>query len=270
MLFMPRISLFLFVFFLLNNLFSATVILDDYNGNYSLNKTITDTDAGSITDDWNFRVTDGTTTSQLGTSYWYNEGTSGGEFRLRDDHGAYFRANVGLGEVGTALFASTNLGSNYSFTAASKYSIKLYHSHRNQITMNDDSGVRLAVQVNDTSWYVSNRIYGHTGVNTIHEDSINNLTWYYIDPSNYNASKFNLDDSGLEILYSDLGAITNVGVYMYANIESTNNPPGGFNWGVREFNVSDLELVPIPEPSTYALILGCFSIIFVIYIRRKN
>ena len=259
----------MFVFLQLNNLFSATVTLDDYDGS-NLRESITNTNACSITDDWNFRVTDGITTSQLDTSYWYNEGSSGSEFRLRDDHGAYFRANVGLGEVGTALFASNNLNSDYSFTAASKYSITLYHSHRNQITMNDDSGVRLAVQVNDTSWYVSDRIYRHTGVNTIHEDSINNLTWYYIDPSNYNTSKFNLDDSGLGISYSDLGAITNVGVYMYANIESTNNPPRGFNWGVREFNVSDLELVPIPEPSTYALILGCFSIILVIYIPRKK
>ena len=43
--------------------------------------------------------------------------------------------------------------------------------------MDNNLGVRLAVKVNDGSWYVTNRLYGHSGTSTIHEDSINNLIW---------------------------------------------------------------------------------------------
>ena len=96
--------------------------------------------------------------------------------------------------------------------------------------MDNNLGVRLAVQVNDGSWYVTNRLYRHSGTSTIHEDSINNLIWYDIYPSNYNTSKFNLVESEVGTSYEVLGVITNVGVYVYANNESlSSSPAAGFN-----------------------------------------
>ena len=263
----------MFVFLPLHNLFSISISLDDSDdyGNSGINKIITNTGNGSFSDSWNFSITGDTSTTQLETGYWYNEGSSGSQFRLKNDHGAYLRANSNVGVVGTALFASVRLGANYSFTATSSYSITLYHSKPTHIRMDDNSGVRLAVQENNNSWYVSDKIYEQTGKYIIYEGLVNSLSWYSIDPSNYNTSEFELD-TNTSRSFDQLENITNVGVYLYANIENIEDgAPSGFNWGVQEFRISGLEeSTPIPEPSTHALILGCFSIILVIYTRRKN
>ena len=71
-LFTPHISEFI-CFFQLQNLFSITVSLDDYE-DLGINEKITNTGTSSITKTWNFRITDSVTTSQLETSYRYNEG----------------------------------------------------------------------------------------------------------------------------------------------------------------------------------------------------
>ena len=172
------------------------------------------------------------------------------------------------GKIATVLFSFgfNNLNnSELKITDDTTFKLEAYGqsaSGRYQNIIN--TRVYLAAKSNG-QWYVSSN-YVNIPESTTATDSqtasYQNATWRSFD-----ASKDSLDtltDTGIKT--SDLG-FTELGFYTEFTIDS---PLNNTQVSISSLNVDGLELTAIPEPSTYAFILGSFSLLLCICIRKTK
>ena len=207
-------------------------------------------------------VVDGSSYGNSDVHFYYKK-DGGANMRVHrfSGRGLSLRSNSGTSQSdGTGLFGlklgNTNSDSKYKYYFPSSTNYYIDYVFPN------DAGneIRLAVKYKDDEfWYVSNNIISSgNGTHSIPQD------WYVVDTtSDSGDSKFLSVDYNTLYNLSDLSDISEVGIYLTLNSGISNN------YGVRKLSFTGFTATEIPEPSTYALILGCCSLFFVIYIRRK-